>query len=237
MGMVVSGSFAVQQGRISITAHIKDVATMKHIASAKMEGPIDEFFELRSRIALNLLERLRLELPASDVARILRPRTTNLEARKVLFEAEGAAVSEETPAVSPKRPQDRGSTLWRLFSISSVAYAEAGTDAESELRALLEEYRASFEQKDIGAVERYYDDFTDEQRNAIERYFLLADELEVVFTDIRVTASGDRAAVSFTRSDRFVDRDTGDPQEIRVRQTKTLARGPEGWRIVPGSRE
>jgi uncharacterized caspase-like protein len=235
MEMVVSGSFAVQEGRISITAHIKDVATMKHIASTKMEGPINEFFDLRSRIALHLLERLRLELPASEVARILRPGTTNLEARRLLLEAEGAAVSEKTPAVTPKRREDRGASLWRLFTISSLAYAEEGDGAESQLRALLEEYRASFEKKDIDAVERYYENFTDEQRKAIEGYFSMADELKVVFTDIRVTAFGDRAAVSFTRNDRFVDRDTGDLQEIRIRQTKTLARRPAGWRIVPSA--
>jgi ketosteroid isomerase-like protein len=200
-----------------------------------VEGAIKEFFDLRSRIALDLLERLRVELPETDVARLLRPGTTNLEARRLLFEAEGADTPEETPAVTPKRREDRGSSLWRFFTISSAAYAEEATGAEAQLRATLEGYRASFEKKDINAVEDYYEDFTDEQRKAIERYFSIADELKVVFTDVRVTASGDRAAVSFTRNDRFVDRDTGDPQEIRVRQTKTLARGPGGWRIVPGA--
>ena len=55
MAKVVSGSFAVQNHRISITAHVKDVSNLRYIASAKIDGPLDKFFELRSRLVLDLL--------------------------------------------------------------------------------------------------------------------------------------------------------------------------------------
>src|ERR1051325_2141626 len=59
MAKIVSGSFAVQDGRISITAHVKDATSLKHIASSQIEGALDDFFTLRSRLVIALPEQLR----------------------------------------------------------------------------------------------------------------------------------------------------------------------------------
>ena len=237
MAKVVSGSFAVQNNRISITAHVKDVSNLRHIASAKIEGPLDRFFELRSRLVLDLLEHLRLELSGAEVARILKPGTSDLEARKLLFDAEGAGAPPAPQPTPPSHLGPHGALADRLVALLELVPQTSALESDArtaEVRAALDGYRTAFEHKDLDALAHYYVRFTDTQRAALTRYLRNADDLHVEFSDVRVTLSGDEAAVSFTRQDRFVDHKSGESQQVVVRVTKLFAKRADGWQIVPG---
>jgi ketosteroid isomerase-like protein len=117
--------------------------------------------------------------------------------------------------------------------LAAVSYAAEGRDPEAELRATLEGYRRAFEREDVDELARYYAEFTDEQRAALRRYFRNAGDLRVQFDDIRIAIIGDQAAISFSREDHFVDRRSGDRQQVVVRVTKLFAKGAAGWQIVP----
>lgn len=237
MAKIVSGAFAVQQNRISITAHVKDVESLKHLASAKIDGPLDTFFELRSRIVLDLLEHLRLELPASEVDRILKPGSTNLEARKLLFDAEGGGAEGGVDQPTPQPKHDRhgtlGSRILDFFKLVEIVHAAELQELEAEIRSALDAYRATYERKNLGDLSAYYVELGEAQRRALERYLSNADDLRIVFSDVRITLNGDQAAVSFTREDHFVDHRTGERQQVVVRLTKLLAKRAERWQIMP----
>ena len=237
MSKVVSGSFAVQNNRISITAHVKDVGTFRHIASAQIEGPLDKFFELRSRLVLDLLEHLRLELSRAEVERILKPGSTDLEARRLLFDAEHSGTKgtpKPTPSGGAAPRSALSDSLLAALDLSTRSYAAESDERTAELGATLDAYRLAFERKDLEALSHYYVQFGDAQRQALTRYLKNADDLHVEFSDIRIRVSDDEAAVSFTRRDRFVDHQTGETQQVIVRLTKLFAKQGDGWRIAPG---
>jgi uncharacterized caspase-like protein/ketosteroid isomerase-like protein len=236
MAKVVSGTFAVQNNRISMTAHVKDVQNLRHIASAKIEGPLNKFFALRSQLVLDLLENLRLELPRAEVERVLKPGTTDLRARKLLFDAESAgaqAAPKPTPPTQLPPHGALGERLLALLGLAGPSYALEGDDSRRELSATLESFRTAFEHKDLDALAHYYIQFSEAQRAALARYLQNADELHVEFNDVRITLSGNEAAVSFTRRDRFVDHQTGERQQVVVRLTKLFAKRGDEWQIAP----
>lgn len=237
MSKVVSGSFAVQNDRISITAHVKDVGNFRHIASAQIEGPLDKFFELRSRLAVDLLEHLRLELSRAEVERILKPGSTDLEARRLLFDAEHSRTRDmpkPTPAGSAAPRSALTDYLLATLDLSTRSDAAESGDRTAEVGAALDAYRLAFERKDVEALSHYYVQFGEAQRQALTRYLQNADDLHVEFSDIRIHVSADEAAVSFTRRDRFVDHQTGEAQQVVVRLTKLFTKQADGWRIAPG---
>jgi len=138
-----------------------------------------------------------------------------------------------TPRETGEPQASLGTWLFGRLVLSSTCYAADAQDPEAELRATLEGYRRAFEEKDLAALAGYYAGFSNEQRAALRRYFENADELRVEFADVRIAIIADRAAISFSRQDRFVDRTSGDRQQVVVRVTKLFARGPSGWQIVP----
>jgi TolB-like protein/ketosteroid isomerase-like protein len=237
MDMLVEGTYWVQNDRVSISVHVKQVKPLQRVASAKLEGPLDQLSTLSGQVVVSLLSQLHLSLPADEVARILQPGSTDLAVRKRLFDAERPAPeSLPRPMIPPAAP-DRQSLQWgRVFSLldrAAVSYAAGNDDPEASLRAVLEGYRNAFEARDIEAIGRFYFEFSDAQRAALARYLDNASQLRVEFSDLRIALIGDQAAVSFTRRDRFVDRETGEGQQVVVRVTKLFARGANGWQIVP----
>jgi TolB-like protein len=231
MTKLVNGAYWVQNDRISITAHVKSTNPLRPLASAEIEGPVEQLSELSARVAIRLLEQLHVELAAAEVDRLTQRSASDLGARKLLFDAErpaaAAGVSQPTPAIKPR------ASLGGWLHLATASYAADNPNPEVELRATLAEYRKAFEGGDIDALARYYVAFAPTQRAALKHYFDNADDLRVEFSDVQIAIIGDRAAVSFNREDHFVDRQTGDAQQVVARVTKLFAHGAEGWQILP----
>jgi len=52
---------------------------------------------------------------------------------------------------------------------------------------------------------------------------------------VQVELRGNTVAVSFTRRDQFVDRESGKPTRLEVRLTKIFSRDNGKWRIAGGA--
>jgi hypothetical protein len=78
-----------------------------------------------------------------------------------------------------------------------------------------------------------YEAFSPRQRAALERYFAGARDLEVRIDKVDAAVVGDEAVVSYTRTDDFVDTQTGREQHVSVRLTRTLRRADGRWRFAP----
>jgi TolB-like protein len=231
MTKLVNGAYWVQNERISITAHVKSTSPLRPLASAEIEGPVEQLSELSARVAIRLLQQLHVELAAADVDRLMQRSASDLAARKLLFDAErpagAAGASQPTPAIKP------GASLGGWLHFAKASYAADNPNPEVELRATLEEYRKAFEGGDVDGLARYYVAFAPTQRAALKRYFDNADGLRVEFSDVQIAIIGDRSAVSFNREDHFVDHQTGEAQQVVARVTKLFAHGAEGWQILP----
>jgi len=236
MTKLVDGTYWVNDNRISITAHVKNTNPLKSVASAKIDGPLEQFSDLSNRIVVDLLAQLRVALSPAEIAQ-LRRHTTDLAAGKLLFDAERSRGEgpepQPTPGTSVGPQTSLGAWILGRLSFAAVSYAADDRDPEAELRARLEGYRRAFEQQDVDAVAAFYVEFTPKQAAALRRYFENAGNLRVQFDDIRIAIIGNQAAISFSREDHFVDRKSGDAQQVVVRVTKLFAKGAAGWQIVP----
>lgn len=236
MAKLVDGTYWVEDDRITITASVKNIRPLQRVASARIDGRLEQFFDLRGRIVLDLLEQLQVEVPADVIARVVDSSSTDLAARKLLFDAEqsgGQPAARPTPDPTPGSGASLRGGVLGWFLIAAPSHAAETADVETELRSTMDSYRAAFEAKDMDALRRHYADFNAGQEAALKRYFENADGLTVEFSNVRITIIEDRASVSFTRQDRFVDHQTGESQRVVVRVTKLLARGSGGWQIVP----
>lgn len=77
---VVWGAFQKAGSRIRLTPQFGDVATGETISAEKIDGSVDEIFELQDRIVTRLAEALRIKLTSSEVEQIARPQTRDLSA-------------------------------------------------------------------------------------------------------------------------------------------------------------
>ena len=77
---VVWGGFQVFGSAIRITAQFRESETDELVGAAKIDGPLDDLFDLQDRVVTSLLEALEVELSASDLERIGKPETVKLEA-------------------------------------------------------------------------------------------------------------------------------------------------------------
>jgi TolB-like protein len=62
MTKLVTGTYWVNNNAISITAHVKNTNPLKSIASAQIDGPLEQFSELTGQVVVNLLQQMQLEL-------------------------------------------------------------------------------------------------------------------------------------------------------------------------------
>lgn len=77
---VVWGTFQKLGSRIRIMPRFVDARDGRTVTATKIDGSMDEIFQLQDRIVIELAEVLRVRLTAADVARIERPETTDLGA-------------------------------------------------------------------------------------------------------------------------------------------------------------
>jgi len=245
IGMLVEGAYWVQDKQLSVSAQVKSVRPLQLIASARMQGPVDQFSVLTGRLVSTLLEQLPVEVPGPLAQRLQHPEMTSLAARRLLAESDAGGTGGLSPPLGASRSVvPPGAFLWPSWlrlPFDTVAHADTGgprpslagpaPDPETELRVTLDGYRKALEGKDLTTLRSYYEDFTDSQRAALARYFESTEDLRIEFDDVRVAIIGDDAAVSFTRHDRFTDRGTGQPQHATVRVTKRFAKRAGGWVI------
>ncbi|MGI8617592.1 MAG: protein kinase domain-containing protein [Gemmatimonadaceae bacterium] len=77
---VVWGAFQKVGTRIRLTPQFADVVTGETISSEKIDGDVEDIFELQDRIVTRLAEILRVKLTSGEVEQIARPQTRNLGA-------------------------------------------------------------------------------------------------------------------------------------------------------------
>ena len=116
-----------------------------------------------------------------------------------------------------------------LMPASARAADERPDDA---VRALIETYRQALEGKALDRVAQLSVLFTQRQREALQAYFDNAAELQVEVADVVVMTHEQQTTVSFTRRDRFTDRESGRPVRLEVRLTKTVVRENGTWKLA-----
>jgi tetratricopeptide (TPR) repeat protein len=90
---IVWGGFQKLARAIRMTAHFTDVATGNLAGSAKVDGTMDDIFRLQDEIVTRLIGTLELEVSDSELRKIERPETVEVEAyeyyvrgRQLLFQ-------------------------------------------------------------------------------------------------------------------------------------------------------
>lgn len=241
VGLLVRGAYWVQDRQLSISAQVHSVRPLQVVATARARGPVDKFAQLTGQVMLALLDQLSVDVPAPLGEQLRNPGASSLTARKLLTEAEGG--SGRTPR-RPERPIQPGAfqapplpsaaplLTWVLEALVPPSFAQTDPNAEAQLRITLEGYRQALEDENMDALRGYYADFPASQAAALDRYFENAENLRIELSDVRVAIIGDEAAVSFTRHDRFTDRERGEEQDVRVRVTKRFAYRGGQWIIL-----
>ena len=87
MRLAVVGSFQRNGDRVRITARVVDVVSGEAVADAKVDGPLDEIFELQDQVAAQFAARARAS-PARDARRRAAhaARPPSLEAYRAFME-------------------------------------------------------------------------------------------------------------------------------------------------------
>ena len=102
---------------------------------------------------------------------------------------------------------------------------------DSEVRALLDEYREAHEQKQVDRLADQWVNFSNRQREALRRYLDQADDLTLELSDLAIEPHERDVTVAFTRIVRFVDRESGKPVRLELRQRMVLVRKSDKWKI------
>ncbi len=80
LNWIIWGGFQRMGDAIRITAQFTDIANDESIVSAKIDGKMDEIFQLQDRIITSMLDVLRIQVSSSDMQKIEKPETKLLEA-------------------------------------------------------------------------------------------------------------------------------------------------------------
>ena len=243
---LITGSFHVVGSGVRIDAEIVDTATGVQEGSDSVQGDVADFFALQKTLVLSMLRRLRVELTPDEGASIEQRTNTNVDAYRLLLEAEGI-VEEPAPAVpTPQHTGVPGTPLSfirdgvpRLAAgvatlVVRRALAEEASDLHAAGEQFIETYRAALEAKNLDQLVALYVSFSDRQRDALRAYLQNATGLRVTLSDVTVEPRGNEIAISYTRRDRFIDQQSGKPQSLEVRLTKILVREQGTWKFSGG---
>jgi eukaryotic-like serine/threonine-protein kinase len=80
VGWIVWGAYQKMGNRIRITAHFTDVRTGNLIKSTKVDGSMDDIFDLQDTIIINLKDSLNLKVPTEEINKIRLPQTAKVTA-------------------------------------------------------------------------------------------------------------------------------------------------------------
>ena len=244
---LITGSFHVVGNTVRIDAEIVDTASGVQEGSDSVQGDVADFFALQKKLVLSMLRRLRVEVSPDEGASIEQRTNTNVDAYRLLLESEGIV---EEPSPAPPMPAHTGApstphAWWRdglqAFAanvvdraIGRAIAAEPTGDPAIEVRQVIEEYRAALERKDLDRLAALYVSFSARQRDALRAYLDNATGLTVEVSDVTVEPHGEEVAVSYTRRDQFVDKQSAKAQHLEVRLTKILVRENGKWKITGG---
>jgi TolB-like protein len=236
IGRLLTGSFYVSDHTLRIDAHIVDAATGVNEASDSVEGDLGSFFDLQKNLVLSMLRRLRVQVSPEEGASIQTETNTDVDAFRLLLESEGVLESGKPPEPTPSRTVGPQSKLRRvlpvLAALLATAYAQdVRAEVDTQVRQVLEAYRQNLEHKDTAAVASLYVSFSDRQQKALSDYLQAAQDLHVEIADVTIASHGEGVAATFTRRDRFTDRQSGRAVRLEVRLTKILTLRDGSWKI------
>ncbi len=225
-GRFVSGSFVTDGDDIVLRARVVDTANEGDEASASVRGPRRDFPVLKAK----LVEELLSAMPTVRTFRMM------LEAQGI--DSESTHEAEDVPGDAPSPPTEEPSSWWHpswLFVAEAHAQETAllrtPPSTETTLRILLDEYEAAHEAKSIDRIAALWVHFTDKQRAALRRYLDAADDLTLELDDVRIEPHHNDATVALTHIASFVDRESGKPVRLEVRQRILLVRRDGEWKI------
>jgi TolB-like protein len=244
---VVTGSYHILGNRIRVDASILNAVNGESEGADSASGALDseEFFALQKQLVTSILSRLPVPVLAAEDKAIQEKTNTSVSALRLLLEAEGVAedpATVERPTSPPAATSDStkpSASLWKgashwAYRLYGTAYAaELPGDLDAEVRQFLTEYRLAHEEKDPDRLASLHVSFSERQRKAVDEYLRNANDLRVELADVEIEPHDGDVAISYTRRDSFVDRESGKPTRVEVRLTKILVRGDGGWKIAP----
>jgi hypothetical protein len=184
---------------------------------------------MQNNAAIDVMRALKLPIDVTELNKVLAKRTNDrLDDYKLLTESMGGASEEEAP---PPGPPHSRAPRWEWPSLVGPRSAFAAASDEDAIRALLEQYRAALESESMPQVEAVHVRLPDAMRDALSRYFQNARRLQVHFSKVDIVVEGDEALATFTRSDDFLDAETGLPVHLEVRVSNVVARQGAAWKI------
>jgi adenylate cyclase len=233
---MLSGSYLVVGGTLRLETHIVDVGSGVIEASYTTTGREQDFLEVQNRLAFGVISHLNLPVTEEEKRTLLAEQTTNVDALKMLLEAESGAAPKPAKPAGPAQSGQPRSALprWLADALPLAPRRALAADDRSEILTVLEAYRRATETKELQALAAVYAEFPPEQQAAQQRYFENVRDLRVNIDNVDMAIVGDEAVVSYTRTDDFSDARTGRPMHVSVRLTKTLIRVDGTWKMAAG---
>jgi uncharacterized caspase-like protein len=233
---LVRGSLVVMGDSIRIDAEIVDVPSGVQGPSEMVQGKEADFFELEKQLVLKILQQLPVQVSADEGQSIREETNTNVNAYRLLLEAQGRA--EQPTPLSRRRTIPKASApaaepqslLWGWWRTALAA--EPDSSRKAEILGLLQEYRRAHQQKNMEGVAALYVSVSKRQRDALRAYLENAVNLTVELDDVEIEASDEDLVVSCTRRDRFMDRASGKPARLEIRLTQLWVREDGKWKIA-----
>ncbi|HVM96032.1 MAG TPA: caspase family protein [Candidatus Acidoferrales bacterium] len=241
---LVAGSFNVVGEAIRIDARIVYASSGLQEGSDSVQGKLSDFLDLQKQLVFSVLSRMHVSLSPEEGSSIGRKTNTDVNAYRLLLETEDVVENptpsrrkRATPSAKRSRPGPRSGweEPWyrHVLNFASIAYAgELPSDAQDEVRKLIEEYRQALERKDLDRLETLYVTFPGKRRDSLRQYFENARQLSVEVADLTMMPHGDDIMVSYTRRDHFIDGESGKPVNLEVRLTRVVVHQHGAWKIA-----
>jgi hypothetical protein len=228
---MVSASLSDVDSGLSLVVQIIDIKSGLIEGSQEIRGSEKQLIEMQNEAAIEVMRELKLPVNQADLEALLAKRTNDrLDDYKLLTESMGGGLESEPPKEEPrKEPHSARPQPW--FALVAPRDADASEADDVAIRALLERYRAALESEDIALVESLHVALPNPMRDALHRYFQGASHLRVQFSKLDIVVEGDEALATFTRSDDFLDAETGTPVHLEVRVSSVLARQDGAWKV------
>ena len=224
---MVSASLSELDSGLALEVQIIDIKTGLIEGSHEVHGSQKQLIEMQNEAAIEVMRSLKLPVSQAELETLLAKRTNDrLDDYKLLTESMGGGIESE-----PSRKEPRSAAPQPWFALLAPRRAEASEADEAAIRVLLERYRTALESEDMARVESLHVALPDPMRDALRHYFQSAAHLQVQFSKLDIVVEGDEALATFTRSDDFLDAETGTPVHLEVRVSNVLARQDGGWKI------
>jgi len=222
---MIDPKLSVAESNATLQVDIVEIPSGILDATESVRGRVDKFIELQNQISMKVLQALGVK-PTDEVLKFIGERTNDLlEYYKLYNETLPGGESEESKASTPDGQAPETSS-WL-----AVAFAQTPSAEDKAIHALLEQYRAALQSKDLEELARLQAEMTEAQRSALVRYFENAKDLAIRISDVEILVAGDEALATFTREDVFTDARSGRQLHFEVRISSVLGRQEGAWKI------